>query len=196
MFATVVLFAASVICSQGGPLETYVQRPDTNYSWKIERQEEEAGLHTAHLSLVSQKWRDSVWRHNLVVVRPAKVRNPDIAFLFITGSGTGDRELKMLQSLANQAGAIAAVITDVPNQPLYDGRKEDALIAYTFAQYLATRDDTWPLLFPMAKSAIRALDAVQEFAQQDANQKITRFVVGGASKRGWTTRLADRKSVV
>jgi PhoPQ-activated pathogenicity-related protein len=142
-----------------------------------------------HLALTSQKWRDDVWTHTLHVVRPDKVRNADIAFLFITGDGSGTRTPGLLQTLAARAGAIAAVVTRVPNQPLYDGRKEDALIAYTFKQYLKTHDETWPLLFPMAKSAVKAMDVLQAFAHQEYGQTIDRFVTGGASKRGWTTWL-------
>ena len=95
----------------------------------------------------------------------------------------------MLQVLAERAGAVAAVITRVPNQPLYDGRKEDALIAYTFDQFLQSGDESWPLLFPMVKSAVRGLDTIQAVAQKNFLQKIERFVVSGASKRGWTTWL-------
>ena len=95
----------------------------------------------------------------------------------------------MLKTLAERAGAVAAVITRIPNQPLYEGRKEDALIAYTFDQYLKTGDETWPLLFPMVKGAMRGMDTVQAFAQKEFNQKIEKFVVAGASKRGWTTWL-------
>ena len=46
---------------------------------------------------------------------------------------------------------MAAAVNKVPNQPLYDGRKEDALIAYTFDQFLKTGDREWPLLFPMTE---------------------------------------------
>ena len=81
------------------------------------------------------------------------------------------------------------MINKVPNQPLYDGRHEDALIAYTFDQYLKSGDASWPLLFPMVKSAVRGLDTLAQFADREWGQKLQRFVVSGASKRGWTTWL-------
>jgi len=185
------IFAALALSlsARGGALENYVQAPDSTYSWKKRTTTETNGVTVTQLDLTSQKWRDSVWTHTVQVVRPAKVRNPDIALLFVTGDGNGTRNLPMLQIFAERAGAMAAVITRVPNQPLYDGRKEDALIAYTFDQYLKTKDETWPLLFPMVKSAVRAMDAIQEFAKQEHKEGVKRFVVSGASKRGWTTWL-------
>jgi len=172
-----------------GALDDYVKKPDTNFSWTIVTNRDFKAVTVTQLKLTSQQWRESTWTHHMQVVRPEKVRNPQIGFLFITGDGDGKSSVEMLKILAERAGAVAAVVTKVPNQPLYDGKKEDALIAYTFDQYIKTGDESWPLLFPMAKSAVRAMDAVQEFAQKTSNQKIEGFVVAGASKRGWTTWL-------
>ncbi len=170
-------------------LADYVRRADASFSWQKAEARKLDGFEAARLDVVSQTWRDNVWTHQVLVVRPREVRNPDIAFLFITGDGKVEGQIGLLETLAARAGAFAAVINRVPNQPLYDGRKEDALIAYTFDQYLQTGDATWPLLFPMVKSAVRAMDAVQAFASRDWRQGVKHFVVGGASKRGWTTWL-------
>jgi PhoPQ-activated pathogenicity-related protein len=74
-------------------------------------------------------------------------------------------------------------------QPLFDGKVEDQLIAYSFAEYLRTDDPTWPLLVPMVNSAVRAMDAVQQAAKERWSLDIGHFTVTGASKRGWTTWL-------
>lgn len=175
--------------AEAGALDDYVRQQDNRFAWKILETTPVEGGTAYHLELVSQQWREHVWTHHLRVVRPKEIRNPDVAFLFITGDGTGSKTLSLLQTLASRGGALAASLTQVPNQPLYGDRKEDALIAYTFDQYTQSGDTTWPLLFPMVKSAVRAMDALQELARKEADLEIRRFVVGGASKRGWTTWL-------
>jgi PhoPQ-activated pathogenicity-related protein len=82
-----------------------------------------------------------------------------------------------------------ALLSDIPNQPLFGGLVEDDLLAYTFVQFLTTRDATWPLLLPMVKGVVKAMDAIQDFLQRQQHIAIAGFVVSGASKRGWTAWL-------
>ncbi len=170
-------------------LEKYIQKKDASFSWKCLEQKKIQDATVAHLEVVSQIWRDRPWSHHLQVVRPDTVRHPQTAFLFVTGDGDGSEEIRFLHLIAQKAGTIAAVITNVPNQPLFDNLREDALIAYTFVQYLNTGDETWPLLFPMVKSVVRGMDAIQSFMQKEYSQKIGNFTISGASKRGWTAWL-------
>jgi PhoPQ-activated pathogenicity-related protein len=93
----------------------------------------------------------------------------------------------------------------IPNQPLTfkgetKGRVEDSLIAYTWDKYLRGGDDQWPARLPMTKAAVRAMDTVTAFCATDAGGKVAvnKFVVSGASKRGWTTwttAAADKRVV-
>ncbi len=150
---------------------------------------------TAHqIRLTSQTWQGAAWTHDLQVYEPAEVKYPDHMLLFITGGANKIDNPVFRHSAEGLAfvkacGARVAVLPQVPNQPLMGGKVEDDLIAETFVRYLATKDETLPLLQPMVKSAVKAMDAVQEWAKQEKRPVPKGFVVSGASKRGWTTWL-------
>ncbi|HEX2988269.1 MAG TPA: PhoPQ-activated protein PqaA family protein [Chloroflexota bacterium] len=173
------------------PLPAYVQAPDAAYSWsKASEMTLPFGTATQY-SMTSQVWHGITWQHNLWVVKPQKMRANPAVLLLVTG-GKGDKpwnEAMMVATLAAQQGIPFAVLFGIPNQPLFDGKKEDALIAYTFVQAIQTGDMTWPLLFPMVKSAVRAMDTVRKVAETEWKTPLKGFVVTGASKRGWTSWL-------
>lgn len=191
--AMAVVACCFAVSTLAGALEDYVRKKDSSFNWKRnEQQALKTGGTLTHLELVSQTWRGQFWSHHLLVIRPAAVRTPSFALLFVTGGGynaPGEKELELFQKVADRAGVLVGILNKVPNQPLYDGKTEDALIAHTFDQYLKTGDATWPLLFPMVKSAVRGMDTLQQFAAKEWNQKVESFVISGASKRGWTTWL-------
>ena len=69
-------------------------------------------------------------------------------------------------------------------------RTKEALIAYTFAKYMETGDETWPLLLPMTKSAVACMDALDSYFASQGKFKPEGYVIVGASKRGWTSWLS------
>ena len=136
-------------------------------------------------NLTSQKWQGTTWKHTVLYRQPESLAAKNVAILFITGDGPREGDFSMLQLVTQSTGMPTAMLFDIPNQPLW-GHKEDDLIAHTVEQYWKTKDPTWPLLFPMAKSAIRAMDMIQRVTAKSSNP-IKGFIVAGASKRGWTT---------
>ena len=185
------LLASPFRAAQAG-LDEYVKKSDPAFAWTLDKSEatDLGTLH--HINLTSQKWQGITWVHHLQVYEPATLTHGDAVLLFITGGNiknlkAEDRALGF--GLAKLCGARVAVLPQVPNQPLLGDKTEDTLIAETFVRYLETKDENWPLLFPMVKSAVKAMDAVQAWAKGEGRVVPSKFVVTGASKRGWTTWL-------
>ncbi len=188
------MFSISTTVSIGGPLHDYVKRPEPKFSWKQTSGQIDHNLGTIYsLRLTSQEWKGIVWQHNLQVFVPTELIYPSTMLLVVSGgsnSSQPDKEdMELGLKLANLSGSACAVLSQVPNQPLYDGKGEDDLIAHTFEKYLELEDATWLLLLPMVNSAIKAMDALQTFINQTLQVTIKDFVIMGASKRGWTSWL-------
>jgi PhoPQ-activated pathogenicity-related protein len=199
------LAAAAPAADHGGKqtaLDRFIQAPDPTFRYELVKTIPGDGYTTYVLDLTSQAWRTPpetnrpIWKHWLTVIKPAHVEGAT-GFLFITGGSI---------TAASPAGAdpgnvdtamtshsVVAELRGVPNEPVMfteEGkpRNEDQIIAYTWVKFLKTGDETWPLHFPMAKAAVRAMDAVTKFC---AGERVTvdKYFVAGGSKRGWTTWL-------
>lgn len=203
LVAPVVLGVAIPAFAAETALDRYVRAPDPAYGYElISSDTNEAG--TTHvLKLTSQSWLApgevdrTVWWHWLVIHRPREV-STDIGLLYITGGANTEERPpapdESMKRIAAATGGVVAQLRQVPNQPLMfhdDGRAryEDDLIAYGWDRFLRGGREEWLARLPMTKSAVRAMDAVSEFlaGAEGGSMEVDRFVVAGASKRGWTT---------
>jgi PhoPQ-activated pathogenicity-related protein len=181
-------------------LASYVGRPDPSFAWNVHARFERGGTEVVELRLTSQTWRGIEWRHRLYLIKPA---NADLTsgngVVMVAGgrwrpqyADEVDRRLPrgalLYLRIAEQLESVVAIIAQVPFQPLF-GHTEDELIAHSFEQYLASGDADWPLLLPMVRSVVSAIDAVQAFTASEWDLALERFTVFGGSKRGWTTWL-------
>jgi len=177
-------------------LAEYLRKPEPAFAWKLGEKIERDGDVIYNIQLVSQNWQGITWKHTLQVFQPKGVRPASILLLRNQGGRPKPESMALDRELARRVQAPCACLYGIPNQPLLGGKKEDALIAETFVRYLDSKDENWPLLFPMVKSMVKAMDALQAFARQEWKTSLDGFVVTGASKRGWTTWLtgaSDRR---
>ena len=202
--ALLILAAASLAFAT--PLDDYVAAPDASYRYDVVNTLKGPGYTAYVIDMISQTWRSKeevdrpAWQHWLTIIRPDGAK-ADTALLWINGGSNGkpapQEADKMLAGVALAANAVVVDLRTVPNEPLVfaddpdNRRSEDAIIAYTYVKYASTGDGTWPLLLPMVKSAVRAMDTTQKhLSSLDAGpMNIRKFVVSGGSKRGWTTWL-------
>ncbi len=174
----------------------YVQRPEPQFAWSMTGDRMQGSIRIVTLKMRSQVWRGIPWEHQIQIFVPREVSTPRTALLLVTGGDPDPSSAFLAMTVAPRLKAPLAVLYNIPNQPLFDGKSEDDLIAHTFQEYLADGDESWPLLFPMVKSAMKAMDAIQEYTRKEWPVGVREFVVTGASKRGWTTYLtgaADRR---
>ena len=183
-------------------LDSYVHEPDDAYEYKILETKSGEGYTSFIVDLVSQKFLTKKdvnrikWRHSLIIVKPEVIKHRT-GMLIIDGGDNYGKILPgpsdLIVEYARATGSVVAELGMVPNQPLTfagedEPRWEDALIAFTWDKYLKTGDERWPARMAMTKSAIAAMDTIQSVISDEEGKKIIeKFVVAGASKRGWTT---------
>ncbi|XP_035694469.1 autocrine proliferation repressor protein A-like [Branchiostoma floridae] len=194
------------------PLDDYVNKPDPHYSYHevLEWRLKGPGYTMYLLNMTSQQWLTeeevdrTIWWHFLTVTIPDNMAHSDAAFLYID-DGDNDKPESLpshddgaifrTQMFAVSTGSVSADLKQIPNQPIVfkndskqKSRSEDAIIAYTWKHFLDNPDQPdWLLRNPMTKAAVRAMDTVQDFVKKMTGSQPEKFLVAGASKRGWTT---------
>lgn len=186
-------------------LDSYVAKPDASYNYSLVSTISGPNYTDYVIELTSQTWRTSaevdktVWKHWVQIIVPNTVTN-NTAVLKISGGSntsgaptTADAETVQYATSLN---SVAVLLRTVPSEPLNFtdesiSRSEDEIISYTYDKFLDGGDSNWPLLLPMVKSAVRAMDTTQTFitSQYGSSLHVDDFIVTGASKRGWTTWL-------
>jgi PhoPQ-activated pathogenicity-related protein len=197
LMVVVAFYACTAVSLNAHPswadLQDYISKDEAAFGWKlnskIDNGQPAGRIYDLHF--VSQTWQKNKWQHQLQVYQPPGVAPNAKMLLWVTGGGARPDYVWLGTELARKIRAPVAFLYHIPNQPLLEGKLfEDDLIAETFVRYLKTKDEDWPLLFPMVKSVVKAMDVLREFGKKEWNAPIEKFIVAGASKRGWTTWLA------
>jgi PhoPQ-activated pathogenicity-related protein/chitodextrinase len=154
------------------------------------------------------------WIHPVTIVVPKYKISNQAMLLIDGGSRTSTAYVEeLIEYLSVITGTVVVHVKNIPCQPIYFNdevvppgeqdntsstdfllkrRTEDAIIAYSYDKFIDSYHETngnpnpeWPLLFPMAKAAVKAMDMTEEILANVTT--VDGFVVAGASKRGWTT---------
>lgn len=198
-----VMFFSPPTSAEETDLDRYVHAPDEAYEFELMQTDSHEDITYHAIKMVSQTWlsEDEVdkptWWHWLNLYVPENPKS-EVALLVISGGSTrSDHPRDPDQTFLDTAlatGNVVAELRMVPNQPLIfhnDGKErfEDDLVAYGWDKYLRSGESKWLARLPMTKSAIRGMDTTIEFLSQPEGGEISieKFVVAGASKRGWTT---------
>jgi PhoPQ-activated pathogenicity-related protein len=213
MRAVLGVLAVLAVTVGASNLWDYVNADDPAFHWEDTgyRVPNVTGWTGYLLNVTSGNWLDksrvdiTVWTHQLLVVVPDNMTITNRAALYITGGCNNagppkadDEDLLLTATLAVENQMIAATLFQIPNCPLHfpsdpthAGRSEDAAVAYTWYEFMKHLDEPeWILYWPMTRAASRALTTITEFAATlPSKPSVERFVVAGASKRGWITWL-------
>lgn len=187
-------------------LKDYVHAPDPDFRYEIVHSSDLGGHHYHVMKVVSQNWLtkdivdDTEWWHWVSVVVPKDT--PFETGMMWIGGGSKNSKMPLdpdplILETAARTNSIVAQIHNVPFQPVVFAndtvgeRYEDAIIAYGWRKFMEggakDEDAIWLARLPMTKAVKLAMDVVSEVVMQQHAKILDKYVVAGASKRGWTT---------
>lgn len=187
-------------------LTDYVHAPDSTFRYEIVHSVPGEKFDFLVLKMYSQHWltkeivNETEWWHWVSVVVP-KNTTFETGMMWIGGGSTNSKMPEkpdaLILAASTNTNSIVAQIHNVPFQPLvfandtFGERYEDAIITYGWRKFLEggakDEDAIWLARLPMTKAVKLAMDAVSDVVKTNYNKNLNKYVVGGASKRGWTT---------
>src|SRR5436305_393956 len=118
-------FADQPATSGKTPLDDYIAKPDSTYSWKVVSSTRADGYTTFVVDLKSQSWRSvpevdrTVWQHWLVIVKPDVVKHSTAYLRIGSGRNGSDAPRQATAPVVLMAKSTNTVVADlhmVPNQ--------------------------------------------------------------------------------
>lgn len=187
-------------------LKDYVHAPDSTFRYEVVHKVPGEKSDYLVLKMYSQHWltpdvvNQTEWWHWVSMIVPKDTKF-ETGMLWISGGSTNSKMPEepdpLILAASSQTNSIVAKIHNVPFQPIifandtFGERYEDEIISYGWRKFLENgakdEDAIWLARFPMTKAAKLAMDAVSGVVKSEYNKNLDHFVVGGASKRGWTT---------
>mmetsp|Transcript_16579 Transcript_16579/g.18441 ORF Transcript_16579/g.18441 Transcript_16579/m.18441 type:complete len:503 (-) Transcript_16579:24-1532(-) len=187
-------------------LDDYVYKPDPHYGYEILSTTKTEDYTQVVINMTSQAWltkddvNQNIWFHYLTICIPTKQRDTNIGFMYIDGGDNTDppptNMYILTYAICMSSKTVVGYLQQIPNQPLYftadplhKRRVEDEEIAFTWWHFINnTTQPEWLNRLPMTKGAVRAMDTIETVtASMPGVIPVKKFVVAGASKRGWTT---------
>lgn len=187
-------------------LKDYVHAEDPTFRYEIIHSVEGDGFDFYVAKMYSQHWlrneivNETEWWHYVSMVIPRET--PHKTGMLWIGGGSKNSKMPekpdpLIYEASIRTNSIVAQIHNVPFQPLvfandtFGERYEDAIIAYGWRKFMEggakDEDAIWLARLPMTKAVKLAMDVVSEISESRHGKILDKYVVAGASKRGWTT---------
>ncbi|KAL4239702.1 hypothetical protein ACF0H5_000506 [Mactra antiquata] len=198
----VLCLAYNVAMVMSTPLDDYVNKPDSTYTYNVTDVNHENGYTFYVINMTSQTWEKGfqsrpIWWHIMYVIIPDRLKSRDTGYLYIAGNKEIliRHQVTLTTEFAVSTGTICAVITLVPNEPIIfkndpdrKSRVGNSLLAWTWKSFIESEGKHPNILLhlPMTKACVRALDTIYDLSLKQKQVSIDKFLVSGLSKRGWT----------
>jgi len=172
-------------------LKAYIEEDLDVYDYELAYESKGEDYSYYVLKVISQNWltenevNETKWWHWVSFVVPNELKH-NTSLLIISGGSKNttlpEKPDDMILQAALATGSTAITL---------GLRTEDAIIAYGWREFMERgakdEDAIWLARFPMTKAVVSAMDAVVDYSKNNLDLSLDKYVVAGASKRGWTT---------